>query len=287
MKRTLGLSINFPRLTEEFFADCQKNGFGAFELSVAYDQYENLELSQIEKNARNYGLALWSFHLPFQPFEKLNIAGLSPELRQNSVRYLSEWLKKAAETGFSRAVIHPSGEPIAEEDREEAIKGAMESLSALADVADRAGIILAVENLPRTCLGNSSSEILRLVSASPSLRVCFDTNHLLAQDHESFMNDVKEQLTTVHVSDYDFINERHWLPGEGKIDWGQVMDRFDRIGYEGAWIYELEYSPRTLMREHPLTPAEISQNYEELVSRAPLTERGKHYPKLGMWKPIE
>lgn len=287
MKRTLGLSINYPHLTEEFFADCGKNGIGAFELSVAYDKYAVLDVPRIVKSARENGLESWSFHLPFQPFDTLNIAGLSSELRKSSVEYLSEWLKKAADSGFKYSVIHPSGEPISEENREESMLGAMESLSKLADVCDKAGIVLAVENLPRTCLGNCSDEILRLTSVSPSLRVCFDTNHLLIQDHMSFMEAVKDKLVTVHISDYDFQNERHWLPGEGKIDWLSVMDKFDGIGYSGTFMYETDYAPRTIMREHSLTPSEIKQNFDELCARAPLTTRGTHYKKLGKWEPIE
>lgn len=287
MKRTLGLSINYPHLTEEFFADCGENGFGAFELSVSYDKYACLDVAKTVKEAKKNGLDTWSFHLPFQPFDTLNIAGLSGELRRSSVKYLSEWLKKAADAGFRYAVIHPSGEPIADENREESMQGAMESLSALADVCDAAGIILAVENLPRTCLCNCSEEILRLTSVSPSLRVCFDTNHLLIQDHISFMEAVKDKLVTIHVSDYDFANERHWLPGEGKTDWIKVMDKFDEIGYAGTFMYETDYTPRTIMRDHSLTPFEIKTNFDELCARAPLTMRGKHYKKLGKWDPIE
>lgn len=287
MQRTLSLSIPFDYLTDEYFKNCRKNGFGAFELSVAYDKYDCLDLPKIAKIARDNGLDTRSFHLPFQPFDTLNIAGLSRELRGNSVRYLSEWLKKAADADFRYAVIHPSGEPIAEENREESMLGAMDSLSVLADICDRAGIVLAVENLPRTCLGNCSDEIMRLISVSPSLRVCFDTNHLLIQDQLSFMDAVKEKLVTVHVSDYDFANERHWLPGEGKTDWVSIMDKFDEIGYAGAFTYELGFVSRTIMREHPLTPAEIKQNFDELNERNPLTMRGTHYKKLGKWDPIE
>lgn len=287
MLRTLGLSIPYEYLTNEYFENCRENGFGAFELSVAYNDYARLDLPKIAGSARGCGLDTWSFHLPFQPFDTLNIAGLTKELRENSVNYLSEWLKKAADAGFRYAVIHPSGEPIADEKREESMLGAMDSLSVLADVCDRAGIVLAVENLPRTCLGNCSDEILRLISVSPSLRVCFDTNHLLIQDHFSFMEAVREKLVTVHVSDYDFVNERHWLPGEGKTDWVSVMDKFDEIGYAGTFTYELGFVSRTIMRDHPLTPAEIKQNFDELNARVALTMRGTHYKKLGKWDPIE
>ena len=58
---------------------------------------------------------------------------------------------------------------------------AKEGLFLLSRVATEAGAHLCVEDLPRTCLGNSSAEILELLTADPSLTVCFDTNHLLGR----------------------------------------------------------------------------------------------------------
>ncbi|MBQ0010654.1 MAG: hypothetical protein KBS76_06110, partial [Ruminococcus sp.] len=105
--------------------------------------------------------------------------------------------------------------------------------------------------------------------------------------HISFMEAIKEKLVTVHVSDYDFQKERHWLPREGKTDWESEMHKFDEIGYAGTFTYELGFVSRTIMREHPLTPAEIKQNFDELNARGALTMRGTHYKKLGKWEPIE
>ena len=82
-------------------------------------------------------------------------------------------------------------------------------MAKLADFANKFGAVICVEDLPRTCLGRDSSDINELVSAQPDLRVCFDTNHMLSEDVCAFIKDVGDKIVTVHVSDYDYLNERH------------------------------------------------------------------------------
>jgi sugar phosphate isomerase/epimerase len=44
--------------------------------------------------------------------------------------------------------------------------------------------------------------------------VCFDTNHLLKESSEDFARAVGPHIVTLHVSDYDGKDERHWMAGE-------------------------------------------------------------------------
>ena len=56
------------------------------------------------------------------------------------------------------------------------------------------------------------------------MKVCFDSNHLLQEQGDSFILAVGDKIVTTHISDYDFVNERHLLPGELDIDWEEYMD---------------------------------------------------------------
>ena len=47
------------------------------------------------------------------------------------------------------------------------------------------------------------------------------------------------RILTVHISDYDFIDERHWLPGEGKNDWNAILAALQAVGYAGPFMYEV------------------------------------------------
>ncbi len=246
------------------------------ELSVDAEFYGLLDLASIAKEARAEGIDLWSFHLPYYDLVGSCIAVEDESERRYAVQYQSEWIKRAAQQGFRYAVIHPSYEPIDPSERAAKKIASTASIAELALVAKENGMTLAVEDLPRSCLGNCSGELLELLSGAPDAAVCFDTNHLLSEDPLHFLDAVGERLATVHVSDYDFINERHWLPGEGKIDWNALLDKLDEIGYRGVFMYELNLgSPDTIVRDHVLTPAEIRQNADELMNRSPLTKRGR------------
>jgi sugar phosphate isomerase/epimerase len=180
----------------------------------------------------------------------------------DSYPYYCDLIARAAKIGVRYCVIHPSREPIEDSERAQRMENAKKSLALLCEYASAVGVVLAVEDLPRTCLGRNSAEILELISAHPNLRVCFDTNHLLAQDPVDFVRAVGEKIVTLHVSDYDGIDERHWLPGEGKIDWMRMLAAFEKIGYDGVFNYELGNDP-----------ADVKENYEKLFAEYHATKQ--------------
>lgn len=275
MERKTGISTNFNNLNRETFYNYSSSGVTAFELSVQLKEHDTLDLARICREARGEGVETWSYHLPFIPFEIINPASLDPAVRRHTVEYLSFLIKRAASHGFLHAVIHASGEPISDTDRPRALEYSKETLFSLAETAKENGIILAVEDLPRTCLGNCSAELLSLVSVHPDLRVCFDVNHLLFESHNDFINAVKDKLVTVHISDYDFINERHWLPGEGKIDWVSLIKQLDDAGYMGVFMYEVPASAGNIIRPRPLTPLDYARNHAQIragINPTPLGE---------------
>ena len=151
---------------------------------------------------------------------------------------------------------------------------AKKSLARLAEIAAECGAIIAVENLPRTCLGRDSAEILELISAHPLLRVCYDTNHLLSESYKDFTKAVGSKIVALHISDYDFVNERHLLPGEGKIDWNDLLDTLmTNFVYPGTvWLYEV--SPKNtnnIERVRELTPLDYEKNAFEIFQGKELT----------------
>ncbi len=210
--------------------------------------------------AEKYGIILWSFHLPFVPFHEIDIS--NPALADHTVEYFKGIIKKALILGVKIFVIHPSGEPIDDAQRQIRLTCAQKSLKKLGAFAEENGIIIAVEDLPRTCLGRNSGEILDLVSVHPNLRVCFDTNHLLNEDIETFIERVGDKIVTTHISDYDFIDERHWLPGEGKVDWQKLIAALKKTGYDGPWLYEIVFK----YRDRILTTYDFSENAQKLFN---------------------
>jgi sugar phosphate isomerase/epimerase len=100
-----------------------------------------------------------------------------------------------------------------------------------------------VECLPRACLGNTSQEILRLIDGIPSIGVNLDMNHLLQEKPEDFVRKVGSRIVTLHVADYDGIDEKHWLPGKGIDNFPAIVQALQSVGYPGPWIFEFAGTP--------------------------------------------
>lgn len=126
---------------------------------------------------------------------------------------------------------------------------------------------------------------MRLISANDKLRVCFDTNHLMGEDNVHFMKTVGDKIITVHISDFDFVNERHWLPGEGKLDWPAILQAFEDIGYRGVWLYELGLRlPKTINRFRELTFDDFYRNAQRVFYGQTPEILSTPKPNLGMWE---
>lgn len=239
----IGLSSCGKKLDRQLFEDYKNAGITAMELSIGNKAAcDAFDVQSVLPLAKEYGIELWSYHLPFGPFEEIDIS--DPKVADFTVEYYKGLISAVREAGIRIFVIHPSGEPIDATDRPTRMATAKNSLRLLAEFCDTIDAVISVEDLPRTCLGNCSDEILELISVHDSLRICFDTNHLLGEDIASFINKVGSKIITTHVSDYDFVDEKHWLPYDGDINWRELYTTLKNTGYDGVWLYELGFKSR-------------------------------------------
>ncbi len=283
----VGLSVSAMTLNEERCDALVKNGITHVELGLAYEWCKLVDLKQVAKNAERAGLVLWSSHLPFVPNSKVHMAARDMEIRKHTLEVYGELASMLGDIGVDKFIVHPSGEPITDELREETMQCACEAFAALAEIAARSGITVAVEDLPRTCLGHTSAEILRIISSDERLRVCFDTNHLTEESNLTFLDNVRDKIITTHISDFDFINERHWLPGEGKLEWVPIYNKLLEIGYSGPWLYEVGLlQPKTIYRDRNLTYEDFYNNAQTIFSgkEPEMPEFSHHKEVLGMWE---
>ena len=206
------------------------------------------------------GLNVWSCHLPFS--KTLDISLTDPEARRESVEIQKRMIRMCGEKFHpKRLVLHPSSEPIADSERKARLDCARESIKELLPLAKEIGAVLCIENLPRTCLGRVTDELKYILEPFPELMVCFDTNHLLIESHEKFFHELGDRIGTIHVSDYDRIDERHDLPGNGVIDWPAFHYMLRQCGYDGIFMYEVKSSKGT--------PADLVQAYKNTIFTEP------------------
>ena len=256
MGRKLFIDGDVSRLNEEFLENCVRTNIKHIELSIGdVEAYLELDHKMLKKALDSYGVNLWSYHLPFTPFETVDISSSDKAIKKSSIDIFSELIKKAGDIGADKFVIHSSStferEEVTDAYIREKLENAKENLVTLADVAESAGGVMAVENLPPICCPTNYEEHLELLNADTRLRACFDTNHILGGSPEEHIKALGDKLINIHVSDYDFIKERHWLPGEGKMDWYSIVDTLNDIKFKGIWLYEvpLVISKRFRMKE--------------------------------------
>ena len=241
----LALSVGPAAMNEETLRALAAAGIAQIELSsgAVAPFFNELDFPHRAKElvslAGSCGVTVSSVHLPFGPFSEIDPAHKDPAVRAHVVDLQTELLNAAGDAGIPKAVIHPSGEPYEENERAERLELAADVIAKVTDAADSAGVTLCLENLPRTCLCRTSDEMLFFLERIPDLRVVFDTNHSLKEDNVHYIRAVGSKIVTLHVSDYDFIDEKHWLPLEGKNDWPAIVSALEEVGYEGRFLYEL------------------------------------------------
>ncbi len=274
----IGLSTTGKDINDKLFEAYSMYGMKYMEVSTDYEMYNNHNWRDFKSKADNHGINIWSFHLPFKPFEIIDMSSSDKEKRQFSVEYYRELIKKIAYIGVDKFVLHSGGKVTRKSDTEveERIKYARESYANLAEAAEHEGAVIAVENLPPVCVGATIDEVKQLISADSRLRICFDTNHLLCDDPCEFIRSFGDKIITVHISDYDRINERHWLPGEGVNDWYSIYDTLREVNYKGIWLYEVAFCQLpTIKRDRDLTCQDFINNAGEIFNRKPITVLGK------------
>ena len=262
-------SSSFGYIDDYVFEEYKKAAVDCMEISLPKEQMDELDWNSTKKASERTGVELWSVHLPFCPFDTNNLASLDRDVRKGTIDYHMDTVRKMSSIGIRTAVVHPSGEPNDPKVRDELLKVCHESLLELADKAKEYGVGIAVEDLPRDCIGNCSDEILYLTSGSDNLFVCFDTNHLLGQRNEDFIKAVGSRIRTVHVSDYDFIDERHWLPYEGKNDWVKIVTLLDDAHYSGPFLYEVRMKNPELIKRRDLNLFDYRENYLACINKIP------------------
>lgn len=264
-----GTSLAFCRgINREALKELRSAGIAAVELSFGFDYYMNK--IDFPKNwldymimAREEGVELWSIHLPFS--SRLDISQTNNELRAIALYTNRTLIEAAGKAGIKVAVLHPSSEPITDEERPERIRRSREGIIMLKAECDKYGMKLAVENLPRTCLCNRAAEMIALLKDSGA-GIVFDTNHSLIEENVSFLTTLVDsgiKIHSLHISDYDFIDERHRLPGDGLNNWRGIFAQLERAGYDGPMMYEVSRQPK---ERDEISIAQLIENMKKLAS---------------------
>ena len=203
--------------------------------SAIRDEYVIAQLKRLADTGR-----IFSAHTPFG--EQLDLSSLDNEIRRSGVNACILTADLLSKLGGKTLVVHSSPYFDDLSERPQRLARCAESIAEIADYCRGLGISVAVELLAGTRLGNTGQELLSLLEAvdRPNVGVCLDVNHVFpADDLIPAVRLLGTHIITLHISDYDGIEEKHWLPTQGVIDWAGLVRALREVGYSGPFMYEM------------------------------------------------
>ena len=252
MSSPFGISTHLfhaERLDREHLVEVAAHGFEAVEVYATrthFDYHDPRAAVALAEWLDDTRLSLNSVHAPTTVSfengrwgETLSIATADEGRRQHAVAETIAALTLASVVPFRALVLHigvPTTDPAGN-----SRAAAARSLEAIGEAAQAVGVTVAVELIP-----NPLSLAARLVQwleddlESPGMGVCLDVGHAnLTGDAMEAIETCSGHIVTTHLHDNRGKRDEHLVPGEGAIDWEGVLMAFQKVGYDGAWIFEL------------------------------------------------
>lgn len=262
--KTLELGTSDDLLSDfsiESLKNARQNGVHFLEISltkfIKLKHEERIQLaSMIRENSRKTGIQLWSVHLPYG--NDFDVSNINEAERKKNINTQKHFIDIAELLGVKRMVLHPSVDRITGPVRQLHIEALRKSLIELQEYLKGKSVSLNIENLPRACLGNSIEEMAKILEGIPDIGICADVNHMKGVRPEEFISFFGKRIKMVHMADYDFVDEKHWLPGWGDNNWNNIILSLIQAGYDGPFMYEV-IKPFTSIEE-------LKDNYNNLMN---------------------
>ena len=205
-------------------------------------------------------LEVGSIHIPFGGWWGVSAPGEA--VRSLAVENVKDFIRACAPLNCRNFTLHGSSEPIPTmpTERKKHLAAFRKSVEELLPTAQEFGVSLNIEDLPRTCLGNTIEEFGEMLDGFPvdSVGVCFDVNHLCGCPERvpEALRVFAPRIRALHVSDYDGVDETHWYPGLGILDWAAIMEAVHALPNDAVLIFESfgfldvpKYQNRTIVPE--------------------------------------
>ncbi len=189
--------------------------------------------SQVKEIAdwfRTSNVALNSIHSPMysdyewgrQGSPPVNIAATNKSDRIAAMDEIKRAIEVAEQIPFKFLVQHVGNS--GEEFTPAKFEAAMSSIEHLRAFAKPLGVTLLLENIPNEL--SSPDRLLELVNTLhfDDMGFCFDVGHAhLAAGVKDTFEQLKKQIRSTHVHDNDKVNDGHFWPGDGRIDWTEAI----------------------------------------------------------------
>jgi len=252
MRKEYGLSISNPdeRVFKCGLFSCVEFCRSNFDDEDSFEKFEE-NAKKLYELSEKYNVKVRSLHLPFgEGYYKFAPASLDKKVRDETFENTKRVIEMMLPCGIEIVVIHGSL-AVEPDDRAKRLDYFVDYLKGLCDFCAKFNIKVAVETLKPRCLGNGLSEHLYIMEnvKRENIGICFDSNHLLEEDNIDFLKAAGKYVITTHLSDFDGIDERHWDPGDGIINWKELIKTLDDNGYNAPYVFEISFYDRERSEE--------------------------------------
>lgn len=185
------------------------------------------------------------------PFLSLDLLAYDPKIRAVVVERYRRALHLAGEIGASHMVIHSPfiffGSPFLPHSpsagQREQIAQIQATLEEIVPVAEQARCTLMIENIQDT----NPAPLLNLVRAfnTEYVRMSLDTGHAFITHRiggptpDQWVREAGPLLGHVHLQDSDGHLDRHWLPGDGNLNWFALFEALRGVEQQPRLILEV------------------------------------------------
>lgn len=254
------LGVNQLEIMERLGIEHFELGLHPFPLPLLNNK--NL-VKEIEKYLKNSNLKCRSLHSVYDG--KNDFSLFTGKEQDSSLSQIKKYIDLASRLGADKVVVHPSGKLTSEAERPKRLSQCKEGLNKLGNFAKSLEVRLAVENLPREWIGNCSQEMREIISGfvPEIIGVCVDVNHIFKERIDEFIKALGKRIITTHIADNDGIDDKHWLPMKGVINWQKVIFALKSIDYHGVFMYEVKIKSGEFKEKIET----IKENYRELKSK--------------------
>lgn len=238
------------RLDREHLVEIAAHGFDAVEVFAVrshFDYRDRRAAIALAEWLDDTRLRMHSMHAPIARDysngtwrEPLTLAASDEARRKAAVEETLATLDVAAAVPYSALVVHcgvPEPHGGAADNH---LASLVRSLEELSPVAERYHVRLAVEVIPNAL--SSAPALVDLIDSEieADLGICMDVGHArLMGDVVEAIEACSGHVITTHLHDNRGRGDDHLVPGKGVIDWDGTLLAFQKVGYDGAWMFEL------------------------------------------------